>query len=442
VITVPTADHNWNDESTCADCGYVCGHSYDNACDADCNECGATRTVGGHDYVGVETTPATCLEAGLKTYTCSCGDSYEETIKALGHDYESVVTDPTCQDEGYTTYACSRCDDTYDDDVTGIVDHVYENGACKWCGEAAEEVVLPASDLVFVVKSLSFQEYIGMQTIMMMNVVNKYDSVYIEANGEVINGFQYEKYYYVFDKQVLSTNMTEEITITIYGMKGEQKYVGETVTLSVEGMALKMLGSMHNDDKYAKECTVLVNMLKYGAAAQRYWYAQSDFTGTPLPFADENIEAYEHFATTADPVFGDVENYVDKNVSFSVQSVSTSISLQSILEINLVFTSDMTQYEAHVTVAGETETKVYGFDDYYGYKVLRVPVKASDIRKNCTITIHNKVTKEQVSPTYNYSIGACAESIIGSSQNTSLANIASKAMIRYCDAVIAAFPET
>ncbi len=66
-----------------------------------------------HSYELTDSKDATCTEAGYKTYTCSCGDTYTETIDALGHDYEPTVTDPTCGVGGYTTYVCSRCGDTY-----------------------------------------------------------------------------------------------------------------------------------------------------------------------------------------------------------------------------------------------------------------------------------------------------------------------------------------
>lgn len=40
-----------------------------------------------HSYVDEETKEATCTEAGLITYTCECGESYTETVKAKGHDF-------------------------------------------------------------------------------------------------------------------------------------------------------------------------------------------------------------------------------------------------------------------------------------------------------------------------------------------------------------------
>lgn len=57
-----------------------------------------------HDYRQTASTAATCTEAGSVTYTCAdCGDSYTETVPALGHNY--AATD----DAGDTIYTCTRC---------------------------------------------------------------------------------------------------------------------------------------------------------------------------------------------------------------------------------------------------------------------------------------------------------------------------------------------
>jgi len=80
----------------------------------------------GHDYVAV-TTPATCVEQGYTTYTCSqCPLSYvSDYVDSFGHDYVAVVTDPTCKEGGYTTYTCSLCNNSYTSDHTPIADHDY-----------------------------------------------------------------------------------------------------------------------------------------------------------------------------------------------------------------------------------------------------------------------------------------------------------------------------
>ena len=61
---------------TLAACGNKCEHTYDNACDATCNECGEVREVGAHDYAAADCDTAK---------TCKiCGATDGE---ALGHTF-------------------------------------------------------------------------------------------------------------------------------------------------------------------------------------------------------------------------------------------------------------------------------------------------------------------------------------------------------------------
>ena len=66
-----------------------------------------------HDYVSEITAEATCTDDGTVTYTCTgCGDSYTETIKAYGHDYECT------EEEGYYLYTCKNCGDSYTEEIS------------------------------------------------------------------------------------------------------------------------------------------------------------------------------------------------------------------------------------------------------------------------------------------------------------------------------------
>ena len=90
-----------------------------------------------HNYEGTADPAATCTENGTMVYTCSnCGDSYSETIPAVGHSYTSMVTAPTCTEDGYTTYTCS-CGDTYTDDSVDALGHSWDDGVVT--KEATEE---------------------------------------------------------------------------------------------------------------------------------------------------------------------------------------------------------------------------------------------------------------------------------------------------------------
>ena len=66
-----------------------------------------------HDYVSEITSEATCTDDGTVTYTCTgCGDSYTETIKAYGHDYECT------EEKGYYLYTCKNCGDSYTEEIS------------------------------------------------------------------------------------------------------------------------------------------------------------------------------------------------------------------------------------------------------------------------------------------------------------------------------------
>ena len=141
----------------------VCAeHTYDNACDAACNVCGAARVPADHLYSSAVTANPTCGEEGVRTYTCSvCGDSYTEAIDATGehtydnacdadcnvcgdartpadHAYTSAVTaNPTCGEEGERTYTCSVCGDSYTEAIDATGEHTYDNACdadCNVCG--------------------------------------------------------------------------------------------------------------------------------------------------------------------------------------------------------------------------------------------------------------------------------------------------------------------
>lgn len=67
-----------------------------------------------HKYSSKVTTVATCESAGVKTFTCSCGDSYTESIPATGHSYGEWVTTklPTVNSEGTKQRTCKNCQKT------------------------------------------------------------------------------------------------------------------------------------------------------------------------------------------------------------------------------------------------------------------------------------------------------------------------------------------
>ncbi|MBQ4562837.1 MAG: InlB B-repeat-containing protein, partial [Clostridia bacterium] len=117
--------------------------------------------VHNHNYTSVVSQPSTCTNEGIITYSCLCGDIYNETIPALGHTIgESVETQaPTCIAEGTKITYCSVCREAVLIENISMLDHNWsewiqisaptatEDGEqlryCKTC-KTSETEVIPA----------------------------------------------------------------------------------------------------------------------------------------------------------------------------------------------------------------------------------------------------------------------------------------------------------
>ena len=184
-VTAPTCTAEGYTTHTCSVCGdsykdtYVDAKGHTEVVDAavaptctatgltegkHCSACGETivaqQTVDalGHSYNAVVTAP-TCTDAGYTTYTCSCGDSYvSDEVASLGHSYNSAVTAPTCTEKGYTTHTCSACSDSYVDTYVNALGHSYNvvvtaptfdaqgytTHTCSACGDSYVDSYVPA----------------------------------------------------------------------------------------------------------------------------------------------------------------------------------------------------------------------------------------------------------------------------------------------------------
>ena len=111
--------HHWhaceNDE--CEDAGDKAEHTYDNACDASCNVCGAERTVGAHTYDNACDTKCNVCDAertvGAHAYDNACDTTCNTcgAIRTITHAHGTTLT------AGDTThyYLCSVCGDKKDE---------------------------------------------------------------------------------------------------------------------------------------------------------------------------------------------------------------------------------------------------------------------------------------------------------------------------------------
>ena len=119
-VTIPATNHankvnKGQQDATCTEDGYTAG--------VYCPDC-KTWLSGhevikseGHKYSEAVTKAATCTEDGVKTFTCTCGDSYTEAIAKLGHELVDVEGQAaTCTEPGWKKYYdCDNCDKIFSD---------------------------------------------------------------------------------------------------------------------------------------------------------------------------------------------------------------------------------------------------------------------------------------------------------------------------------------
>lgn len=105
----------------------ACVHKYDNDCDDTCNLCGDKRTVTHKWNSGKVTKEATCTAKGSATYTCKiCEKTKTESIAKKSHTYDNAC-DPDCNVCGYERtithsyhYACNETGHWEECSVCGV----------------------------------------------------------------------------------------------------------------------------------------------------------------------------------------------------------------------------------------------------------------------------------------------------------------------------------
>jgi hypothetical protein len=381
-----------------------------------------------HTYVEKVTTAATCTTTGVKTFTCSvCGDSYTETIAALGHtagwEYIENTFSENCLEEVYYELAvyCDTCgvELSRESVVETSWGHSFdETDTCIICG--AVRIPTDANLKFAMAPGLSFQDYIGVEIYFKNSVGKNYDKVYaiaVQEGVETVCGTKpYGSTYTIYQHQVLSWAMAEEFSITLYGEKGGVVYKGETITASVEALAMDKIKGYATTN--TKACTALVDMLNYGAAVQVGYNHNAD----KLPSVGE----YGSYGTTSTPTF---EKANTSEGSYTLKVGKDSVSMQAKVEIQFLFTKDISAYTGKATLNGEEVALTPSV--VMGYPVLSIAVGASQMRETFTFAMYD-ANGNVVTKVYNVSVEAYAKAQIGGAYNDVVI-----AMMRYGDAVAA-----
>jgi hypothetical protein len=217
--------------------------------------------------------------------------------------------------------------------------------------------------------------------------------------------------------------MTEEVTLTLYGVKDGVTFQGQSVTTSVKTLAMSKLAA-YNEAGMTQAVTALVDMLNYGAAVQTAF----NHNAAVLPNAD--LGDYAAMGTATTPEFNATNAITGEG---AVAVVKDSISMQAKVEIQLLFAGDISAYTAKATVGGEEVAVIVDTESMseLGYTIVRVAVGAANMRDTYTIALYD-AEGNAVTQVYEVSVEAYGQAQLGGEYNDVVI-----AMMRYGDAVAA-----
>ena len=120
-----------------------------------------------HAYNATVTANPTCNSNGTKTFTCSCGDSYTESIPAMGHQWETRTETIHHESTGHmestpvekNSFECGMCHSRFDS-TDALMDHLIANN--DTCNNSGWLVVTETTyDSVWVVDSDAWDETVN-----------------------------------------------------------------------------------------------------------------------------------------------------------------------------------------------------------------------------------------------------------------------------------------
>ncbi|MBQ5969399.1 MAG: hypothetical protein IJL52_04695 [Clostridia bacterium] len=130
VIPHPAGGHAWGAWSKKDDATHV-----RKCTNANCNE---VQTEAHTWNAGVETKPASCKEAGEKTFTCTtCNATKTEAISKLAHEYVDTTFQPTCTEKGYVQHVCDKCGDRYTSNEVAALGHDWGEWTVTTAGDCS-----------------------------------------------------------------------------------------------------------------------------------------------------------------------------------------------------------------------------------------------------------------------------------------------------------------
>lgn len=464
---------------TCTTTGYS-GDLY-------CTVCGAFVSKGevlaiSHAVIIINSIEASCDAEGFtgEQYCEACGETLEtgSVIPPLGHDYVAVdVVAPTCSSLGFTTYTCSRCDSTYDGNIVaatghnctytdkgtvhsyicsacgekGEEEHSYSDGFCALCGALAPMEDIPVDEAIVIRHTLNLASDISINFVIPAASLAEYDSFYLECvrstfegndpvgeeslliDTPTLNG----SYYYFTLTGINAIQMGDEISATLYMLKGEELYCSEVDVYSVAAYAYSQL---NKEDVAESLKTLCADLLRYGSAAQSFKAYRTD----SLVDA-EMTEAHKAYLSDLDAVTFGKNSVQHGDISApSVTWKGKALVMDSKITLRFIFDASaytgnadtLTLRVSYKNYKGQTVNKTLTQANVYNaasgwYSFDFDGLLAAELRSVISVAVFAGNT--QISETMSYSADT-----YGNGKTGTLLTVC-KAMIAYSDSALAFF---
>ena len=249
------------------------------------------------------------------TFTVPYGTKLDLTPAKKLYDYEFVKAD------GLNTPIVS--------DGT-VVTYYYKNKT------APEEKPAPVINTV----SLSLESSITMNFKVFKNSLSSFDDYYMtfECGGkeEKVTNYKQDGNYYVFSYKGINPQlMNDKVTAVLHAKNGKEEYTSPEKVMSVREYAYTML-DRYSSDEHSKLRTLLVDLLNYGSATQKYVgyqtdnLANSDLTATQKSWASKDTKEFKN-----------IRNFNYKTISNpTVQWNSCGLVLGNAIMFKVKFTAD------------------------------------------------------------------------------------------------------
>ena len=273
------------------------------------------------------------------TFTVPYGTKLDLTPAKTLYDYEFVKADglnkPIVSDGTVVTY-------------------YYKNK------NASEEKPAPVINTV----SLSLESSITMNFKVFKNSLSSFDDYYMtfECGGkeEKVTNYKQDGNYYVFSYKGINPQlMNDKVTAVLHAKNGKEEYTSPKKVMSVREYAYTML-DRYSSDEHSKLRTLLVDLLNYGSATQKYVgyqtdnLANSDLTATQKSWASKDTKEFKNirnfnYKTISNPtvqwnscglVLGNAIMFKVKFTANNVENKTVEITLK-----NAKFTYDKNDFK-------------------------------------------------------------------------------------------------